>query len=109
MNLPEQVLAQATGYLGSEMVEISTIIRGLEEKRREAEMREKAMAARERTLQEQARLIDLKNLQLKQQEQLLRNEQIGDLSRFISEKRSELENLVAELRREKSRARRRKK
>jgi DNA mismatch repair protein MutS2 len=98
MNLPEQVLAQATGYLGSEMVEISTIIRGLEEKRREAEMREKAMAARERTLQEQARLIDLKNLQLKQQEQLLRNEQIGDLSRFISEKRSELENLVAELR-----------
>lgn len=98
MRLPSQVLDQATRYIGSEMVEISSIIKGLEEKRREFREREEALVAREKTLRDQARQIDLKNLQLKQQEQLLRTEQIGDLSRFISDKRGELENLVAELR-----------
>ncbi|MGE0073736.1 MAG: endonuclease MutS2 [Sphaerochaetaceae bacterium] len=98
MHLPEIVLEHATKYIGSELVEISTIIRGLEEKRREAEAREAALDTRAKKIQEQVRHMDLQQLKLKQQEQLLRKEQIGDLSRFISEKRSELENLVAELR-----------
>lgn len=98
MRLPKQVLERAQSYLGSETMEISTIIKGLEEKRREAQLREQALDARARKLGEDIRRNDLKRLSLKQQEQLLRNEQIGDLSRFISEKRSELENLVAQLR-----------
>lgn len=98
MRLPEVVIDQAQSYLGSEVVEISTIIRGLEEKRREAELREQALDDRARRLQEQVRQNDLKRLSLKQREQLVREEQIGDLSRFIAEKRSELENLVTELR-----------
>lgn len=98
MRLPDSVLQRAQSFLGSEMVEISTIIRGLEEKRREAELRERTLDDRARQLQEQVRQNDLKKLTLKQREQLLRQEQIGDLSRFINEKRSELENLVAELR-----------
>ena len=42
--------------------------------------------------------MELKELSLAQQEHLLRREQLGDLSHFINEKRSELENLVARLR-----------
>ncbi len=98
MALPEEVIGKAEGYVGSEMIEISTIIRELEERRREAEVREKAIADRSRQVQEQVRRLDLRALKLKQDEQLLRREQIGDLSRFIADKRGELENLVAELR-----------
>ncbi len=98
MRIPPEVVDQAKRYIGSEMVEISTIIRELEQKRRESELRARALDDRARQLQEQVRRMDLKDLQLKQQEQLLRHEQIGDLSRFIDEKRSELENLVAQLR-----------
>ena len=98
MALPESVLEQATSYLGSEVVEISTIIRNLEERRKEAELRERALDDRAKRLQEEVRKIDLKSLSVKQQEELVRKEQIGDLSRFISQKRKELENLVSELR-----------
>ncbi len=98
MQVPPSVLAQAMTYIGAEMVEISTIIKGLEEKRREAEAREKVLLERERALQEQVRKLDLRQLRLAQDEQLVRTQQLGDLSRFISDKRSELENLVSELR-----------
>jgi len=98
MALPNEVIDTAEGYVGSEFIEISTIIRELEERRREAELREQAIDDRAKKVQEQVRRLDLKALKLKQEEQLLRREQIGDLTRFIADKRSELENLVAELR-----------
>jgi DNA mismatch repair protein MutS2 len=98
MNLPESVLSAAERYLGAETLEISSIIKGLEQRRKEAEEREEDLAHRARLLQEEVRLVDLKQLKLRQQEELIRRNQIGDISRFISEKRSELENLVAELR-----------
>jgi DNA mismatch repair protein MutS2 len=98
MGLPDTVISQAEAYLGSEVVEISAIIRGLEERRREAELREQTLDDRARKLTEQLRAMDLQKLRLKQREQQVREEQIGDLSRFIADKRKELENLVAELR-----------
>lgn len=98
MGLPDTVIGQAEAYLGSEVVEISAIIRGLEERRREAELREQTLDDRARKLTEQLRAMDLQKLRLKQREQQIREEQIGDLSRFIADKRKELENLVAELR-----------
>ena len=98
MGLPDEVITQAESYLGSEVVEISAIIRGLEERRRESELREQALNDRARQVTEQLRAMDLQKLRLRQREQQLRDEQIGDLSRFIAEKRKELENLVAELR-----------
>lgn len=98
MNLPDSVITAAEGYLGSEALEISSIIKALEERREEAEKREAAMEERSRMLQQEVRQIDLKNLKLRQQEMLLRREQLGDLSRFISTKRGELENLVSDLR-----------
>lgn len=98
MALPESVLETAARYLGSEMTEVSSIIKGLEERSREMESREASLDAWTERLREQMRQADLRELRLKQEEQLVREQQIGDLSRFISEKRSELENLVAHLR-----------
>ena len=98
MDLPQSVLQAATTYIGAEMVEISTIIAALEEKRREVQEREQQLEERMRKLQEQIRKIDLRQLKLAQDEQLVRKQQLGDLSKFISDKRSELENLIAELR-----------
>ncbi|PKL14138.1 MAG: endonuclease MutS2 [Spirochaetae bacterium HGW-Spirochaetae-8] len=98
MRLPETVINAAERYLGAETLEISSIIKGLEQRRKEADQREAELAHRARLLQDEVRRVDLKQLALRQQEELIRRNQIGDISRFISEKRSELENLVAELR-----------
>jgi DNA mismatch repair protein MutS2 len=98
MNLPAEVMVAATQYLGAEKVEISSIIKALEQRRKEADEREQALEKRALLLQNEVRAVDLKQLKIRQQEELVRKQQIGDLSRFISEKRSELENLVAELR-----------
>ena len=98
MHLPESVISTAQRYLGAETMEISTIIKGLEQRRKEAEEREADLANRARLLQDEVRQVDLKQLKLRQQEELIRRNQIGDISRFITEKRSELANLVAELR-----------
>lgn len=53
---------------------------------------------REKTIAEKQREVELKELSLDQREHLIRKGQLGDLTHFIAEKRSELENLVARLR-----------
>ncbi len=99
MNLPPQVIANAEAYLGEENLKASEIIKRLEEKEREEEKRLRTIEEKEKEIREKMRALDLTELSLRQKEVLLRQEQIGTLSSFISEKRSELENLVAELRR----------
>jgi DNA mismatch repair protein MutS2 len=98
MKILPSIIKRAQSYLGTEMLQMSSIIKSLEEKRRLAEDKERALDQQRLQLVEQQRKADLKQLQLQQQEQLLRQQQIGDLSRFIADKRGELENLVAELR-----------
>lgn len=98
MHLPDSVIKAAQGYLGDESVQISTIIKGLEQRRKEADDRETQIELRYRQLQAQVKEIELKRLQVDQQENLVRKEQLGDLRQFIAQKRKELENLVAELR-----------
>jgi DNA mismatch repair protein MutS2 len=98
MHVPERVLKAAAAYIGSENMEISSIIRHLEERRKEAEQSEAALQERWSVLRREIRQVDLQRLQVRQRELHVRNEQIGDLSRFMTEKRAELENLVAELR-----------
>ncbi len=98
MKLPAQVIVKAEGYLGEENLKASEIIKRLEQKEREEERRLKQLDEKEKEMREKMRLLDLNELTLRQKEVLLRQEQIGTLSSFISEKRSELENLVAELR-----------
>lgn len=98
MALPREVITQAEAYLGEQNLRASEIIRRLEEKEREEERRLKELGEKEQTIREKIRALDLHELSLRQKEILLRQEQIGSLSSFISQKRSELENLVAELR-----------
>lgn len=98
MNLPTEVLTKAKQYLGSEAVEIGQIIKGLEKRRREAEVLEQNLKDRTHALQQQRNAVRLKELKLKQDALILKQEQSTELARFMREKNSELENLVAELR-----------
>lgn len=98
MRLPPEVLDKAKHYLGSEAVEIGEIIKGLEKRRREAEATERKLKDRHHALQQQVREVQLKELKLKQDALILKQEQSSELYRFMREKSSELERLVAELR-----------
>ena len=98
MRLPSEVLDKAKHYLGSEAVEIGEIIKGLERRRREADQNEQTLKDRHHALQQQVRQVQLKELRLKQDALLLKQEQNSELYRFMREKSSELEGLVAELR-----------
>lgn len=98
MNLPSEVLEKAQQYLGSEAVQIGEIIKDLEKRRREADAAEIQIKNRYHELQMQVKQVQLKELKLKQETLLLKEEQSTELSRFMREKRKELENLVSELR-----------
>ncbi|MBI9094862.1 MAG: Smr/MutS family protein [Sphaerochaeta sp.] len=98
MLLPPEVLDKAKQYLGSEAVEIGEIIKGLEKRRREADLHEQNLKDRHYKLQQQVKQVQLKELKLKQDALILKQEQSSDLYRFMREKSSELENLVSELR-----------
>ncbi len=98
MGLPRQVVASARKYLGREAVKISSIIRSLEEKRREADEKGKVLSgklkeldAKNKDLEEKLRFLDVYQAGLK-----------GDLyakyEGFVRSERSRLENLVRELR-----------
>lgn len=98
MQLPPEVIRQAEQYLGSEQLEISNIIRELEEQRRIAHERKKALEVEERSQLERRRELDLYKLRLEQKELLMLRKSLGTLDHFISDSRSKLENLVQELR-----------
>ena len=97
MLLPEEVLAKAEQYLGSEAVQVGSIIKDLEAKRRELEREEREMHQRFLSLQREVKELQLKELRVKQQETQLKQEQTTSLNRFLLEKRKELENLVSDL------------
>ena len=98
MHLPKEVVDKAQQYLGSEAIQIGEIIKGLERKKQEADLRERQIEERYASLQVQVRDIQLKELKLRQESLLLKEEQASQLARFMRDKRKELENLVAELR-----------
>jgi len=98
MGLPKQVIEQAEHHIGSDNIMVSNIIRGLEEKEREMEQLRYSLKKREKVLIEHIRKEDLRTLTLNQKEKLIKEEQLVSLKRFISDKKSELENLIAYLR-----------
>ena len=98
MHLPLEVLDKAKHYLGSEAVEIGEIIKGLEKRKREADLQEQNLKDRHYKLQQQVKQVQLKELKVKQDALILKQEQSSDLYRFMREKNRELENLVSELR-----------
>lgn len=97
MKLPKQVIQRAEKYLGTEAVQITTIIKELEAKRRDLEKQQDQMHKRYLKLQDEVRQLQLKELRVKQREAQLKDEQTTELSRFLQQKRKELEHLVAEV------------
>jgi DNA mismatch repair protein MutS2 len=98
MKLPEEVISRAEQYLGSEAVQIASIIKDLEEKRKELETQEEQTKKRYYTLQQEVKQLQLKELRVRQKENQLKEEQATELARFMSAKRKELENLVKTVR-----------
>ncbi len=97
MDLPKEVIADAKILLGSKALELSSIIKSLEQREKEISERLSKIESKEHQQKELSRKIELQKLELKQKELFLRQKQIASLELFIREKRSELENLVTDL------------
>ena len=98
MGLPKEVLHDAEELLGSDRIELSSVLRRLEEELRRVEERSKALETVERRWKEENRKLDLKALTIRQQERQLKDDEIRTLARFTRKARQRLEQLVAEIR-----------
>lgn len=98
MGFPDAVIDAARTYLGTEAVRISTIIRDLEEKQRQAREREEVMQQDQKVLAAALRQAKIDAQKLLEEEVRVREEETARISSFLSSTRRELENLVAELR-----------
>ncbi|MCL2601675.1 MAG: endonuclease MutS2 [Treponema sp.] len=95
--LPADLVARARGYLDEERSDVSALIAGLKEKRRELDEAEQATSMEEKRLADQRREADLRELRLRQKELHLRRDGAGSLNRLLGESRKTLENLVREI------------
>ncbi len=98
MRLPKVVTQAAQKYLGEEAVKISSIIRGLEQKRREADAHEAQLARRLRALENEERHIANENRRLKAMENRLKKGSVQEFDKNLKDARRQLENLIAEIR-----------
>jgi len=89
--LSKDVIQQAENYLHSEQHDVSSMIKELERKQREIFEREKSLLS-------EIKQFDLKVLELKQKEFFLKKKGSGELQKYLTESRKNLENLVKELR-----------
>lgn len=96
--LQSDIVSRARSYLAEERADVSALIRGLKEKRRELDVADEARRKETRSLQDDRRKVDLRALRLRQREAELREQGLGSLNRLLSESRKTLENLVRELR-----------
>jgi DNA mismatch repair protein MutS2 len=95
--LPGDIIARARTYLAEEQTDVSALIAGLKEKRRELDAAAEEGKAETRRLLEERRKTDLKELRLRQKELHLKAEGAGKLRRLLEESRKQLENLVREI------------
>ncbi|MFA5699511.1 MAG: Smr/MutS family protein, partial [Sphaerochaeta sp.] len=98
MGLPSDVVTEAEELLGSDRIEITTVLKRLEEERQAVEKRLEEVKKKEKAAQDAQRDVDLRRLQLKQKEHQLRNDEVRSLARFTKKARQTLEGLVTELR-----------
>ena len=98
MKMPRSVVAAAKVYLGKEAVKISNIIRGLEEKRKEAEEKTAELDRRIRALEADKKALSDKSHALSVYEANLREELYAEYNNFVKTERKNLENVVKELR-----------
>ena len=96
--LPTKLVKVARRYLEGDENEISRIIRELMDKQKELFLRQDDLEKKERALLGEQRKHDLSVHRVRQKEQELKKKGYGELSRFMTDSRKELENLVRELR-----------
>ncbi len=98
MHLPKSVTGAAKTYLGKEAVRISSIIKNLELKRREAEREELEIKEKLRETKALLNTLKQKEISLQAQENKLEKRFVKEFDSYVRESRKELENLVRELR-----------
>lgn len=96
--LDRLIVDRARGYLREERADVSKLIQGLREKHQQMEELERRQRLSLREAVEGKRQSDLKELRLKQKELELRTQGAAELRRLLGQSRSELENLVRQLR-----------
>jgi DNA mismatch repair protein MutS2 len=95
--LNSEIVKKARSYIDEEKSDISALIKGLEQKQRELAGIEHKSKMEQSRLKEEKRKADLRELQLRQKEAVLKRESTGKLYTFLQESRKTLENLVREL------------
>jgi len=95
--LPREIIERAKSYLDDGRSDISEMISGLKEKRRELDTLEQKARLEEDRLRDERRKSDLKELRLRQKELELKAGHAGKLRLLLDESRKTLENLVREL------------
>ncbi len=98
MRLPKVVTQAAQKYMGQEAVKISSIIRGLEQKRREADAKEAELSRRLRAIDNQERHLANENRRLKGLENRLKKGSVQEFDKTLKDARRQIENLIAEIR-----------
>ena len=96
--LPPEIIAKARSCLDEERSDVSALIRGLREKRRELDSAAEKGRAEETKLRDERRRSDLRELRLRQKELEIKAGAVGNLRQLLGESRKKLENLVREIR-----------
>jgi DNA mismatch repair protein MutS2 len=92
-----EIVSRARSYMTDEYGEVGKMIRELERKQKELAERDEELRAAEQALERRASEVEEDRRKLREREHQLREEGHVELSRFLKESRSRLENLVREL------------
>lgn len=98
MRLPAPVIQMAGEFLGRDEMNVSKLIKGLEQRRLEADRRIVELEQKQKELTEKIRETDLRSLKLDQKEYFIKTGKLTEMDNFIATTRRQLENLVKELR-----------
>jgi DNA mismatch repair protein MutS2 len=95
--VPSDIIKKARSYIDEERSDVSALITGLKQKRRELDVADEERRREEKRLMEERRKADLKDLRLRQKELEIKTSGVGKLKYLLEESRKTLENLVREL------------
>lgn len=96
--LPEKVVQAARNYIAGEQADVSTLINGLNQKHIELDEIQRQERSKLRELEEKEIRIHQKEIKNKEKEIELMHREHSQSSEFLIQTRSQLENLVRELR-----------
>ncbi len=96
--LPEALTRRATKYLDEERTDIAKLVEELVREKKQLRERGIEQQAKEEAARDSLRRAELKELTLRQRERELRERGLGELERFLSESRRDLERIIKELR-----------